>query len=268
MIGLLNGDIAPMHCRSPILAAGNPTSPTAANILLNPPTSGGLVTSYEVQLCPAPPAGSACVRKSCATVNCRVTGLLPGATYIVSAVAIVGGIRVPASNTVPLVMPSSDTPTLTSVAATGSTTGAATAVPPPGAVYTQVGLNPAAAVAPLLWQGGLRQLVQLTEAGLVIIHTRRCVIDAGPAVLLPAVHLHCHAPGWWQPHHLFQCHSFCRVYGPVPRHPGECQRHVLAAFLPCCPPAYLPACLPAQHACPACLPACLSARPPGMPACA
>ena len=64
-----------------------------------------------------------------------------------SAVAIVGGIRVPASNTLPLVMPSNDSPTLISVAATGSTTGAATAAPPPGAVYTQVGLNAAAAVA-------------------------------------------------------------------------------------------------------------------------
>ena len=169
MNGSLNGNAAPVHCRSPILAAGDPTSPTTASILLNPPTSGGLVTSYEVQLCPAPPAGGACISKPCATVNCRVTGLVPGATYIVSAVAIVGGIRVPASNTLPLVMPSNDSPTLISVAATGSTTGAATAAPPPGAVYTQVGLNAAAAVA-----GLLAAMCSCTAAALVtIFHAAR-----------------------------------------------------------------------------------------------
>ena len=77
--------------------------------------------------------------RSCPTISCPITGLAPGTTYIVSAEAIVGGGRVPASNTLPLIMPDNNTPTLISATATGSTTGAATAAPPPSVTYTQVG---------------------------------------------------------------------------------------------------------------------------------
>ena len=125
-------------CRSPIIADARPTSPTAADILLNPTTTGGPVSSYEVKLCPNAPATGPCATITCPTVECPVSRLIPGTDYTVSAVAVVGGNRVPASNTLQLAMPDSNTPTLTSVVDTSSTTGAATAAAPPGATYTQV----------------------------------------------------------------------------------------------------------------------------------
>ena len=124
--------------RSPVIAAAYPTFPTTANILLNPPATGGPVSSYEVKLCPNPPASGACITAATPTVSCPVTGLTPSATYIVSAVALVGGKRVPASNTLPLTMPGPDAPTLISAMDTSSTTGVATAAPPPGVSYIQV----------------------------------------------------------------------------------------------------------------------------------
>ena len=127
-----------MRCRSPVIAAASPTSPRTADILLNPPATGGPVTSYEVKLCPNPPASAACISATCPTVSCPVTGLTPGATYTVSAVALVGGTRVPASNTLQLAMPDANSPTLTSAVDVSSTTGAAIAAPPPSATYTQV----------------------------------------------------------------------------------------------------------------------------------
>ena len=128
-------------CRAPVIVSAQPTSPTTAAILLNPPAAGGPVTSYEVKLCPSAPATGPCITKSCPTASCSVTGLTPGATYIVSAAAVVGGVRVPASNTLPLTMPAADRPTLISAVDTSATTANTTAAPPRGATYTQVGLR-------------------------------------------------------------------------------------------------------------------------------
>jgi hypothetical protein len=126
-----------LRCRSPVIAAADPTSPTTASVLLNPPTSGGPVTSYNVQLCPA--AGNErCVTATCPKVNCPITGLTPGTIYHVSAVAVVGGKRVPASNTLMLTMPDANSPTLISAVDTSGYTGEAVAAPPPGAKFTQV----------------------------------------------------------------------------------------------------------------------------------
>ena len=227
---VLTGPTLPLlrACRSPIIAIADPTSPTAANILLNPPTTGGPVTSYEVKLCPAPPASGACVSRSCPTISCPVTGLTPGASYIVSAEAIVGGTRVPASNTLLLVMPENNTPTLISATATGSTTGAATAAAPPGVTYTQVG-GRGYATGSLLCN---------CPTG---IHDCACALWCSRCTcVLSAVQVHRHTPEWRQASHCCQRNSGCYVYRPHPRHPGGCLEVVLAARL------WLPA---SQHAC-------------------
>ncbi|KAL4448135.1 hypothetical protein ABPG75_005354 [Micractinium tetrahymenae] len=122
---------------APVIAAADPTSPTTATVLLNPPAvAPGPVDKYKVTLCEQP-AGTPCVTKECPTITCPITGLTPGAAYRVSAVAVIGGSEVPAANTLPLVMPDAGAITLVRAADTGSTTGEATAVPPPAVTITQ-----------------------------------------------------------------------------------------------------------------------------------
>lgn len=140
-----------LACRSPVIASKEPTSPTTAAILLNPPASGGVVTSYEVKLCPSAPSTGPCLTKSCPTASCSVTGLTPDTTYRVSAAAVVGGIRVPASNTLPLTMPAADSPTLTSAVDTSARTATTTAAAPPGATYTQVGVAAGRELYSVVW---------------------------------------------------------------------------------------------------------------------
>jgi hypothetical protein len=97
------------------------------------------VKQYLVKLCPQPSGGAACVTATCATISCAVGGLTAGATYRVSAVAVLlDGRRVPASNALPLVMPSPGLPVLMSAEATGPDTGEATAKPPAGTTFVQV----------------------------------------------------------------------------------------------------------------------------------
>ena len=92
---------------------------------------------YNVRLCPTV-GGGRCVSATSPTINCPATGLTPGATYRVSALAVVGGERVPASNMLLLTMPDANSPTLVSAVDTSGYTGQAVAAPPPGANFTQV----------------------------------------------------------------------------------------------------------------------------------
>lgn len=113
-----------------------PTSPTTAEVQLNPPATGGPVDSYKVTLCPQP--SGTCVTATCPTADCEVPGLTPGTTYDVTAEAIVGGKPVPVSNSAEVTTPVLGAPALTSAVDTSSTTGHATAEPPPGVTFTQV----------------------------------------------------------------------------------------------------------------------------------
>ena len=123
--------------RSPIIASADPASPTTANVLLNPPTTGGPVSLYDVRLCPTA-GGGRCVPATSPSINCPVPGLTPGATYRASALAVVDGKRVPASNMLLLTMPDANSPTLVSAVDTSGYTGQAVAQPPPGSNFTQV----------------------------------------------------------------------------------------------------------------------------------
>lgn len=123
-----------------MIVAADPTSPATATVELNPPANAtGPVEMYKVTLCQQP-GGAPCVGPTnCTTTTCPIVGLVPGAVYTVSAVAVIGGSEVSASNTLPLVMPDAGAITLVRAADTGSTTGEAAAVPPPNVTITQVG---------------------------------------------------------------------------------------------------------------------------------
>jgi len=92
---------------------------------------------YNVTLCQQP-SGTSCKTEQCHTINCLFEGLTAGATYRVSAIAVVNGATVPASNTLPLVMPKPGAITLVSALTTSSTTGKALAVPPAGVDIEEV----------------------------------------------------------------------------------------------------------------------------------
>lgn len=123
-----------------MIVAANPTSSTTATVVLNPPAAApGPVEKYKVTLCLLP-SGSPCEGPvECPTTTCPVTGLTPGATYRVSAVAVIGGGEVPAANTLPLAMPDAGAVILVRADDTGSTTGEAAAAPPPAVNITLVG---------------------------------------------------------------------------------------------------------------------------------
>ena len=67
-----------------------------------------------------------------------MNGLALGATYVVSASALIGGALVPASNTLPLRMPQLGAPTLVSTQAMTSRSAVAVAAPPKGVTFTRV----------------------------------------------------------------------------------------------------------------------------------
>jgi len=99
------------------------------------------VEKYIVKLC-LQPAGTSCITQECPTITCPVEGLTPGATYEVSAVAVLAdGTTVPASNTLPLKMPAPGAITLVEAYDTSSTTGSALAVPPANTTITKVGAS-------------------------------------------------------------------------------------------------------------------------------
>ncbi|PRW20326.1 heat shock 90C isoform B [Chlorella sorokiniana] len=114
---------------APTVAAATPTGATQAAVRLTPPTNGQKVSLYIVKLClQAQPTKF--VQKSSTSIQMAFSGLTAGATYAVSATAKIGSTVVPASNTLPLVMPAPGAPILPTALATGARTGAATAAPP------------------------------------------------------------------------------------------------------------------------------------------
>ena len=113
------------------------TSPTTAAVTLNPPTTGGPVSSYTVIMCPA--GGGTCVSSTCPTINCLVPGLTPNTKYATTAVATQGGKPSAPSAPVPVTTPALAAPALTSAAPTSPTTATVTADPPTGVTFTSVG---------------------------------------------------------------------------------------------------------------------------------
>lgn len=153
------------HLRSAaVLVVADPLSPTTADLQLNPPAADVKVDKYVCTLRlrlaaggslarrlsaaarrlaatgPATAAGSPyVVTVECWTTDCPAQGLTPGATYDVSAVALVGGLPTPVANVLPLTMPNPNAPTLVTAYDTSSVSGAALAAPPPGVTYDSVG---------------------------------------------------------------------------------------------------------------------------------
>ena len=90
---------------------GTPTSPVSARIQLNPPQalppSGSPWARYQLTVCPVRGPAAACVRRTCTTLTCAVTGLAPATTYVVQTVAVAedGSLSVP-SNEAPFTTPS------------------------------------------------------------------------------------------------------------------------------------------------------------------
>jgi len=142
-----------------VIVSADPTSPTTADILLNPPAgvNPADVEKYIVKLC-LQPDGTPCITKECPGIDCPVDGLTPGADYEVSAVAVVNGTTVPASNQLPLEMPTANAITLIDAHDTGPTTGSATAQPPPGVTITLYNFT----VTPLS-QGDTRPVLTFTS---------------------------------------------------------------------------------------------------------
>lgn len=122
---------------APTVAAAAPTSASQATVRLTPPTNSRAVSLYMVALClKAQP--TSCVRQNSTSIQLSLSGLAPGANYVVSATALISGRVVPASNTMPLVMPQRGTPVLLTAVATSALTGAATAAVPNGGAFSQV----------------------------------------------------------------------------------------------------------------------------------
>ena len=124
-----------MMCSAPSIVVAAPTSPTAAEVTLNPPANSGPADSYQVSACPT--AGGACITATCSSPECAITGLRPNTPYTVTADAIVGGRPVPTSNAVELTTPQAGAPALTSAGEASSTTALVIAKPPQGVTFTQ-----------------------------------------------------------------------------------------------------------------------------------
>ena len=120
----------------PVIAVDVATSPTIAAVTLNPPTSGGPVSSYALTLCPT--TGGACVKATSPTINCLVPGLTPATTYTTTAVATQNGTPSRTSAPVNVTTPVAAAPALTSATPTSSTTADMTADPPANVTFTSV----------------------------------------------------------------------------------------------------------------------------------
>ena len=125
-------------CRSgPVIADAHATSPTIASVTLNPPVGSGPVTSYTLTLCPA--AKNSCVSAICPAIDCLVRGLTPSTKYTVTAVALVAGEPLPASNSATCTTPGPVAPALTQAQPLSSKTAQLAADPPAQTAYDSVG---------------------------------------------------------------------------------------------------------------------------------
>ena len=120
----------------PVIAVDVATSPTIAAVTLNPPNSGGPVSSYALTLCPT--TGGACVKATSPTINCLVPGLTPATTYTTTAVATQNGTPSRTSAPVNVTTPVAAAPALTSATPTSSTTADMTADPPANVTFISV----------------------------------------------------------------------------------------------------------------------------------
>ena len=67
------------------------TDPTGANVVVVPPAkppSGSSWVSFELTVCPVAGPFTACIRQTCATLQCPVRGLAALTTYTVQTVAV------------------------------------------------------------------------------------------------------------------------------------------------------------------------------------
>ena len=104
---------------------------------VNPPASGVKVENY---ICLLTLQAGTKANTSPTTVESRsykvqATKLTPGARYLVTAQALIGGQVTTVANMLPLIMAAPGAPTLVTAADTSSTTGAATAVAPPSVQF-------------------------------------------------------------------------------------------------------------------------------------
>ena len=122
---------------SPALQSATDTSPTTADVTIQPPSSGPLPTNYTVTL--VPEGGGSPITVVCINPNhCPITGLSPDTTYTVTAVGnLPGGGTTPASGTASITTPTDGTdgtpssPKITSSEGTTPTTGVITIADPP-----------------------------------------------------------------------------------------------------------------------------------------
>ena len=122
---------------APTVASADPTGPTTALVRLTPPTTGQPPSLYIVRVC-LKAVPTSCATRNSSSILCPLAGLAAGSDNVVSATAVIAGRLVPASNSLPLRMPTRGAPTLLSAEATTSTTGAATASVPSGATFARV----------------------------------------------------------------------------------------------------------------------------------
>ncbi|PSC67794.1 bifunctional dihydrofolate reductase-thymidylate synthase, partial [Micractinium conductrix] len=117
---------------APVILSAKPADSTTAVLVLQPPQTEQAVVGYTASLC-LPGGGANCQGSSGTTSPMLLEGLSPGATYEVTAQALLsGGGTTPPSNTLSFTMPPLGAPALLAAEATGATTATASAAPPDG----------------------------------------------------------------------------------------------------------------------------------------
>jgi hypothetical protein len=115
---------------APEITSATADSPTTAIVGIEPPTDGPLPTSYTVTLTPV--GGGSPITVTSPTPVVDFSGLAPGTTYAVTAVATLpGGAVIPVEGSPTVSTPAGPTsPALTTATPTGPTTGSVTIEPP------------------------------------------------------------------------------------------------------------------------------------------
>lgn len=123
---------------APTIAAADATGPTTALVRLTPPTTSQNVSLYMVRVC-LKAAPTSCVARNSTSILVPFSGLTAGSSNLVSATALIGGTVVPASNSLPLLMPGPGSPVLLTAEAASAFSGTATAAAPKGVTFARVG---------------------------------------------------------------------------------------------------------------------------------